>query len=139
MLDIDRRSRSTFASWTRERIRQNDTDLQGHVNNSIIATYFEIGRIDLFGKHRDEITPPKVSIVVAKSTIEFLRELLYPGEAEIGTRVIRTGHSSFTVAQGVFQKDECFAIAEVTCVFIDRATRKPLPMSDELKEKILSL
>jgi len=139
MQDLDRKSRDTFRSWARERIRQSDTDQQGHVNNSIIATYFEIGRIDLFGEQRDEVTPPGVSIVVAKSTIEFLKELRYPGTIEIGTRLVRVGRSSFSVIQGLFQGTTCYAVAEATCVFIDQATRRPYAVPDNLRAKLLGL
>jgi acyl-CoA thioesterase FadM len=37
--------RGSYKIWTYDKLRYNDTDRQGHVNNAIFATFFETGRV----------------------------------------------------------------------------------------------
>jgi acyl-CoA thioester hydrolase len=120
----------------RENIRQFDTDLQGHVNNAAIATYFEIGRIGMFGAGRDSIIEAGFNVVLRKVSIEYLAELRYPGYVEVGSRGVRVGNTSFAVAQAIFRDGECFATAEAVCVLIGCQSRRPQSMSKTLRDRL---
>jgi acyl-CoA thioester hydrolase len=132
----DIRALDYYPYRVRDNIRQADTDLQGHVNNAIIATYFEIGRIDMFGAGRASLIEAGHNVVLRKISIEYLAELHYPGYVEIGSRGVRLGNTSFAVAQALFKDGECVATAEAVCVLIGRQSRRPQPMPGKLRDKL---
>jgi len=104
-------------------IRYADTDRQGHVNNAVFATFSEIGRVAFLYDPAHPLAPEGASFVVARLTIDFHAELFWPGTVAIGTGVTRIGRSSFTLAQGMFNRDKRVASAEAVIVLFDQGTR----------------
>ncbi len=82
------------------------------------------------------LTVPGTSFVLARITIDFLGEMHWPGEVEIGTAVSRVGNSSIGLYQALFVNSVCVATAENTLVLLDKATRKPRPFSPEHAARI---
>jgi acyl-CoA thioester hydrolase len=123
-----------FAHRTSDSIRFGDLDSQGHVNNSVIATYFESGRVAI--TREQGFMVPDAGFSLARLTIDFLRELNWPGRVEIGTRVKRLGRTSLVFDQAVFLGETCVAVAEATMVLVDRATRRPRPFPDDVAERL---
>ncbi|HEX2215127.1 MAG TPA: thioesterase family protein [Xanthobacteraceae bacterium] len=117
-------------------IRLGDLDHQNHVNNAVFATYFETGRVnfmrDVFGGLRfgDK------NFVVARLEINYLRELHWPGMVDVCTGVERIGTSSVTYAQAAFHEGVCAASGRTTMVFIDHATRRATPMTDDILKRL---
>jgi acyl-CoA thioester hydrolase len=71
--------------------------------------------------------------VVARLEIDYRAELFYPGQIDIGTRVLSIGRTSFRVGQGIFKGDTCAATAETVLVLMDDATRKAKPLTPQLR------
>jgi len=71
---------------------------------------------------------------VVRLEIDFRAELFYPGQVDIGTRVLSIGRSSFRVGQGIFKGDLCAATAESVMVLMDDATRKAKPLTPQLRQ-----
>lgn len=114
-----------YRFWTEEKLRNADTDQQGHVNNAIQATLFEAGRIEVFASAELQEVFKAHNIVVVRLLITFKKELHFPGMVQIGTRVTRIGKSSIDFQQVVFGPSGEVASAEATCVLLERTTRKP--------------
>jgi acyl-CoA thioester hydrolase len=119
-----------------ETIRFGDLDRQNHVNNSVFATFFESGRVVLLYNEEYGLTVPGASFVLAHLSIDFLGEIRWPGEVEIGTAIAAIGKSSLRVKQALFVKGVCVATAENTLVMVDKATRKPRPFTPEHAARI---
>jgi acyl-CoA thioester hydrolase len=117
-------------------IRFADLDPQGHVNNAVFATYFESGRVAMFRAPDLGIGIASATFVLVRQEIDFLRELHWPGDVEIGTAVTRFGRSSFTVDQAIFNDGTCAAAGRATLVMMDTATRRPRPLTDEAIAKL---
>jgi len=130
-----------YPSRTTAEIRYADTDRQGHVNNAVFATFSEIGRVAFLYDPGNPLAPEGASFVVARLTIDFHAELFWPGTVEIGTGVTRIGRSSFTLAQGLFNRGRRVASAEAVIVLFDKATRgsRPLPADRIARLQRLSL
>ena len=128
-----------FPGRTGDVIRFGDLDPQGHVNNTVFATYFETGRVMLLREPGHLLNPPGATSVLARLDISFLREMHWPGTVEIGTGTTRIGRSSYTFLQAVFHEGECAATADATMVMIDRATRKARPLPDEVVARLEKL
>jgi acyl-CoA thioester hydrolase len=122
-----------------EVIRYADLDPQGHVNNAVFATFFETGRVTLFRDPKNALLVPGCNFVLARSEIDFLRELHWPGAVEIGTRIAAIGRSSYTVAQAIFNGDACAATGRATIVLIDEATRRSHPLPEHAVARLTEL
>jgi acyl-CoA thioester hydrolase len=119
-----------------ETIRFGDLDRQSHVNNAVFATFFESGRVIILYGEEYGLIVPGAGFVLARLAIDFLAEMHWPGEVEIGTAIARVGKSSLDVDQALFVKGACVATAENTLVLIDKATRKPKPFAPEHAARI---
>ena len=122
-----------YRFWTEEKLRNADTDQQGHVNNANIATFFESGRIDMLSAPAIAQIRAVTRIVVVRMLTNFKKELFFPGTVRVGTRVARVGRTSLTFDQTIHAANGEVATAEATCVLIDKATRKPTPVPEELR------
>ena len=119
---------SQFPGRTHDIIRFGDLDPQGHVNNTVFATFFETGRVAFLREPGNALSPPGTTSVLARLDINFLKELHWPGEVEIGTGIAEIGRSSFTFLQAIFHDGACAATARATMVMIDGETRRSRPL-----------
>lgn len=127
----DLTDRSGYPHWTTDRIRFSDTDMAMHVNNVAFAAYAETGRLALMRGHIAPLCRPGERFIAASVTVNFLRETQYPGEVEIGTRVIRIGRTSITVGQGIFKDNVCVASATGAVVHLN--ADGPTPLTDIIR------
>src|SRR5438105_1715141 len=118
-----------FPGRTHDIIRFGDLDPQGHVNNTVFATFFETGRVAFLREPGNALSPPGTTSVLARLDINFLKELHWPGAVEIGTGIAEIGRSSFTFLQAIFHQGTCAATGRATMVMIDAATRRARPLS----------
>lgn len=121
--------RASYRIWTFDKLRYGDTDRQGHVNNAVFATFFETGRVSFLYDRKLALKSEGCEFVIAHLAIDFIAELHYPGQVDIGTRVLRVGRSSFTVGQGIFKEERCVATAESVVVQMNEETRRAHPLS----------
>ena len=115
----------------RDIIRFADLDPQGHVNNAVFATYFETGRVAMFRNPDLGIGVDNATFVLVRQEIDFLRELHWPGDVEIGTALAELGRSSFVVVQTIFKDGVCAAAGRATLVMLDTKTRRARPLTPE--------
>lgn len=124
---------SEYRFWTEEKLRNADTDQQGHVNNAIFSTFFEAARIDVVSRPEIAAIRAATQIVVVRTVINFRKELFFPGHVRIGTCVPRIGRTSLDFAHVLTGADGVAADSQATLVLLDRATRKPMAVPDELR------
>jgi acyl-CoA thioester hydrolase len=127
-----------FPSVIAERVRYSDTDRQGHVNNLQFGAFLEAGRAHvLFGG--GDLSVPGSFFVIARTSIEFVGELNWPGEVTVANRVERVGTSSVGFAQALFQGGRCAAVSESVMVQVDIASRVAAPLSDHARDVLAGL
>ncbi len=125
-----------FPHRVTDNIRFGDMDAQGHVNNIMIADYFQTGRVMMFRQPDLSLGIENATIVLAHTEITFLRELRWPGTVEIGTGLTEVGRSSYSVAHGLFRDDACVAYGSAKLVLIDHTTRRSRPLPDDFVAKL---
>lgn len=123
--------------WCDEKLRNADTDRQGHINNAVMGSFFEAGRIEILDAPQIGEIRRSHAIVVARVTIDYLQELFYPGQVRVGTNVIRVGTSSMTFEQHLVGPRGLAARAESICVLIDRQTRRPSPIPQAMRDWLM--
>jgi acyl-CoA thioester hydrolase len=117
-------------------VRFADLDAQGHVNNAIFPTYFETGRVAMFREPDLGIGVPNATFVLVRQEIDFLRELTWPGDVEVGTALAELSRSSFTVVQTIFKGDICAAAGRATLVMMNTTTRRSTPLTESVIAKL---
>ena len=120
-----------FPRRTFEKLRYADTDRQGHVNNAVFSTMLETGRVEILCDPARPLYDSGCAFVIASLHLDFLAEVNWPGQVDIGTRVDAIGRSSFTIGQAVFQNGVCVATARTVIVQMNEATRRSQPLSEE--------
>ena len=135
---VDLTARSSFRAWTRVTVRYNDLDPLGHVNNAAMAIFLEQARCELITP-RLKVHGRQFDMVTASTNLEYLEELHYPGEVEIGTLATRLGTKSFALAHGVFQNGRCAGTGTVVMVVFDLDKRASVPIAPDVRAYIETL
>ena len=128
-----------FPAHSHDKLRYGDTDRQGHVNNAVFATLLETGRIEVLRDATAQLTEDGREWVIARLTLDFLGEILWPGQVDVGTRVQRIGRTSVGMEQALFQDGRIVARAETIIVQMDNETRRPAPLSETARERFAAL
>jgi acyl-CoA thioester hydrolase len=130
--------RETYRIWGTETVRFSDTDAYGHVNNTSFAAYLETGRTTFARACGLPVGLAHAAhIVLARVEIDYRAEVHWPATLDLGSALLRLGRSSITLIQGVFIGDTPVATGREVLVMVDIATRRPAPLPDDLRERLL--
>ena len=126
-----------FPHRTTEVIRFGDLDSNNHVNNAVFSSFFEAGRVTLFRDPRRALglMPDGLIWTLAQITIDYLDEMHWPGTVEVGIGLASLGRTSAVFEQALFFEGRCTATAKAVNVLVDQASRRPTPITDEIKSK----
>ena len=116
-----------------------DNDLYGHVNNVTYYSYFDtVVNYFLIEKGGLDIHNAPVIGVVVESQCNYSQPVAYPDMIHCGLRIGKLGNSSVRYEVGIFKNDEDAASASghFVHVFVDRATNKPVPIPDDIKNAL---
>ena len=109
--------------------RFGDIDPQHHVNNVVVAAYYQESRIAfhraILGERLERRHGERV--LVAHHAMDYLAEIRYPGEVAIGVGVRSIGNSSYTLVSAMFQETLCVGLATTVLVHADAQGPAPLP------------
>src|SRR3954454_16418965 len=119
-----------------DNVRFADLDPNSHVNNAVYATYFETGRVTLMKDQAFALTPDRLAWIMVRLDIHFRAEMKWPNTIEMGLGVSRFGRTSVTFDQVVFCEGRCVASAQSVSVLIDEVTRRPVPLTDAVKQSL---
>lgn len=128
-----------FPARSYDKLRYGDTDRQGHVNNAVFSTLLETGRVEVLRDPAAPLHEPGREWVIARLSLDFVSELTWPGQVDIGTGVRRVGTSSVVMVQALFQAGRLVARAETVIVQTDEITRRSAPMSPSTRRRFESL
>ena len=124
--------RDDFRHATHVQVRLGDLDPFGHVNNAVVATYVEHGRVlylrDVLGTGADPVSMP---FILARLEIDYLEQTLFDDPVEVGTRVDWIGRSSVHMSHLLTGRDgRELARSEAVLVAFDYEIEKPVPVSE---------
>jgi acyl-CoA thioester hydrolase len=121
-------------------LRWGDMDAFGHVNNTVYFRFMEETRISWFrqlaiaGANVEGQGP-----VIVNASMEFLRQLHYPGDVIGSMSVGPPGRSSFDTRFELYRADDpatLYARGAAKCVWIDYAAAKSVQIPDLLRHAI---
>ncbi len=135
---LDLTQRDLFRAWTRISVRYNDLDPLGHVNNAAMAIFLEQARCELITPQL-KVGGRPFDMVIASTTLEYLEELTYPGDVEVGTLATRIGTKSFALSHGCFQNGRCAGTGSVVMVVFDLQKRSSVALPDDVRPLVETL
>lgn len=133
-----------FSFYSEVRVRFSETDMYGHMNNTISFTYFEQARIDYF-RHLGILMPSAGDDVqsipiVADLQCDYVKQVFFDDVLRIYTKIAQVGNSSMDIHYlAKNQKDEICFTGRGTIVQMDPRTGKSVPISEEEKTKLIQL
>ena len=119
-----------------------DNDVYGHVNNVVYYSWFdtavnahliEQGALDIH-------TGPVIGLVI-ETQCNYFAPLAFPQTVHAGLRVAHLGTSSVRYEVGLFAEasDTAAACGHFVHVYVDRETRRPVPLPETLKKTLETL
>jgi len=136
------RPRTDYPVFRSISTRWSDNDVYGHVNNVVYYSWFdtavnawliERGVLDIHGG--DTIG------LVIETQCNYFAPLAFPQIVEAGIRVARLGNSSVRYEVGLFalDADEAAAQGHFVHVYVDRQSRRPVPLPAPLRAVLETL
>lgn len=113
--------------------RFSETDMRGHINNTVIPVWLADGRAALF---REELGC-RVPTMVVNLNVDFRRELHWGSMVTVRTAIEKIGNSSICFFQELWQNGQPCVQARTTIVTLDSETRKPIRVPDAERTLLL--
>jgi acyl-CoA thioester hydrolase len=136
-----RPTRAAYLTFFPIETRWTDNDVYGHVNNARYYELFDsaVNRV-LVAAGLDLHLGPAIALVV-ESSCRYHAPTTYPERLLVGVRVDRLGTSSIVYGVAVFSEtvDEAAADGSFVHVFVDRATRRPVPIPPAIRAALEAL
>ncbi len=119
--------------------RFGDIDGLGHVNNTVLPVWFEIGRNSIFRLFSPDLnlSPDVWHLILVRTEFDFLRQMYFRSDVEIRTFIAKIGNSSFTVGHEAWQEGELKVKGQAVLVYYDFKLQKAMPLPDSIR-KILT-
>jgi acyl-CoA thioester hydrolase len=129
-------ARAAYAAFSPITTRWMDNDVYGHINNVVYYSFFDTavnglliaaGVLDIHGGG--------VIGLVVETHCNYFAPIAFPQAVTAGVRVAQLGRSSVRYEIGLFADDapECAAAGHFIHVYVDRATRRPVPLPEPLQ------
>jgi len=129
----------TFKSVASVQVRMTDLDPFGHVNNSVLVSYYDIGRLkyieDVTGKAIDW---GELDLVLVHVCCDFMDSVRKSDAVLVGTKVVNLSDRSIKIQQHLFTenpyclKSTCYSVLSG----FDKEKNCSKPIPEELKSKI---
>jgi len=109
-----------FFHETPIQIRFNDVDEFGHVNNTVIQEYFDIGRIHYFHASlgADNLWKDGRQLVIVSNKTDFFQQTLSNDKIRVLTKIYRLGSKSLRMLQWIMKEGEKSATATCDSVMV---------------------
>jgi acyl-CoA thioester hydrolase len=131
--------KNTFDFYQPIQVRFSETDMFGHLNNTVPFTYFEEARIQFFQHiglmqkwtEKSSDTIP----VVASQQCDYLKQVFFGEELKLYVKINQFGNSSMDIHYMAEAKDGsiCF-VGKSVLVQMSKLTGKGEPWTEELKQ-----
>ena len=127
--------RSAYRVFRPITTRWMDNDVYGHINNVVYYSWFDAAvNAHLIEQGVLDIHQGAVIGLVVETHCNYFAPLAFPQTVEAGIRVAHLGGSSVRYEVGIFGDGElCAARGHFVHVYVDRQTRRPVPLPAEFR------
>lgn len=134
--------RSAYKVFRTIGTRWMDNDVYGHVNNVVYYSWFDTAvNAWLIEQGALDIHAGEVIGLVIETQCNYFDSLAFPQDVQAGLRVAHLGKSSVRYEVGLFApgRETSAASGHFVHVYVDRATRRPVPLPEKLKRTLETL
>ena len=131
------KTRDQFKFFLDIQTRWADNDIYGHVNNVTYYSYFDTAaNALLIQKTGFDIHQSQSIGLVVDSACSFFQELSFPEIIQVGVAIGKIGNTSLRYELAIFKQgqEQASAQGHFVHVFVDRETRKAVPISESVRE-----
>ncbi|AOS78985.1 MULTISPECIES: acyl-CoA thioesterase [Hydrogenophaga] len=136
------RPRSDYRVFRAIGTRWADNDIYGHVNNVVYYGWFDTAvNAHLIESGALDIHAGGVIGLVVETQCHYFEPLAFPQTVWAGLRVAHLGTSSVRYEVGLFAEgaERTAAHGHFVHVYVDRASRRPVPLPEALKQTLETL
>ena len=133
--------RSAYAAFRPITTRWMDNDVYGHVNNVVYYSFFDTAVNGLLVDAGVlDIHAGAIIGLVVDTQCNYFAPIAFPQAVAAGVRVAQFGRSSVRYEIGLYAGDatESAAAGHFVHVYVDRATRRPVPLPEPLRALLKS-
>ena len=130
------KTRSDYRAFSTLTTRWIDNDIYGHMNNAVHYQLFDTAvNGHLLEQGVLDLKLGKTVLLVVETGCQYFKELAFPDIITAGIQVSKLGTSSVTYEVGLFPGEAQSAAAQghFVHVYVDRETRRPMPMTAALR------
>ena len=135
-------TRADYAHFLAISTRWSDNDVYGHINNVVYYSYFDtvVNEYLLRAGVLDFSEGETIGLVV-ETRCNFFAPVVFPEPIEAGLRVERLGNTSVRYEVAIFTQGSDVAAAQghFVHVYVDRVTRRPVPLPAPLVDALKPL
>ena len=134
-------ARSAYRAFRTIATRWMDNDAYGHVNNVVYYSWFD-SAVNAYLIERGvlDIHQGETIGLVIETQCNYFASLAFPQPVDVGIRVARLGTSSVRYEVGIFgTADTTAAKGHFVHVYVDKHTRRPVPLPAPLKAVLETL
>ena len=120
---------------TKLRVRFAEIDAQGHVNNAVYLSYFEVGRVEWLraaGLSYRELEAQGYGIVVVEVLAHYRRAAFFDDELTLRTELADLSRASIRFEYEVSRDGELLVTGHTRHACWDLATGKPIRVPEEV-------
>ena len=120
---------------TKLRVRYAEIDAQGHVNNAVYLSYFEVGRVEWLraaGLSYRELEERGYGIVVVEVLAHYRRAAFFDDELTLRTELADLSRASMRFEYVVSRDGELLVTGYTRHACVDLATGKPVRVPEEV-------
>jgi len=117
-----------------------DIDGLGHVNNTVLARWFELARNPIFRIFEPDLNLSHSvwTLIMARTEYDFVGELFFQYDVEIRTFIERIGTKSFTVYQEAWQENRLCAKGKAVVVHFNFNQKETTPIPEDKKKQLMA-
>ncbi len=118
--------------------RFGDIDGLRHVNNTVLAIWFEQARNPIFRMFTPDLdlSYENWKLIMVRTEFDFLSEMYYGEDVEIRTYILKIGNSSFTMGHEAWQNGNLRVKGEAVLVHFDFIEKKSVPIPDSIRSQL---
>ncbi len=118
--------------------RFGDVDGLGHINNTVLAVWFELGRNGFFRMFEPDLnlSHEKWTLIMAHTDFDFVGEMFFEFPVEIRSYISRVGSKSFTVYHEAWQNGHLCVKGSAVCVHYDFINKVTTEIPESIKEQL---
>ncbi|MDR0606440.1 MAG: acyl-CoA thioesterase [Bacteroidales bacterium] len=127
-----------FKSKTNIQIRMTDLDPLGHVNNGVIYSYYDIGRLHYLNQIEENTQWENIDKVVVHTECDFMESIFFSDDISVETKITEIGCKSIKMMQRIVDnntgkiKSTCYSVLSG----YDKQTNTSKEISETFKEKV---